>query len=149
MLDAQGERHLQQLAPVGPLFEIERIARQLLRDRARSLADASRGPVRLRRAQNAEIIHPVVLPETLVFCSNDCFDQQRRHFVIRHRRAVLDEYLPHQPALAVVDQRSRLHPLEASQVVLPGQTGEFRADGKKDECPYRRTEQDGDEGEEN
>ena len=133
LLDAVGQRDLKELAAVGALFQIERIARQLLCHRARALADAARRPVGQRRARHALVVHAVVTPEFLVLGRHDGLDENLGKFVIGDRFAVLDENFSHHAALAVVDGRGRFHFLEPLEVELRRELQELGTDEEEDD----------------
>ena len=141
LLDTVREGDLEKLAAVGAFLEVERIAGQLLGDRAGPLTDPARGPVGHGGAGNAHVVHPVMRPEPLVLRGHHRVDQHLGKFVIRNGVAVLDEKLAHRLALAVVDQRGGLHPLETVEVELLGHLGEFRAHQQEKNGPDGRAGQ--------
>ena len=118
LLDAVSQRHLEQLAAVSPFLEVERIARQLLRHRARALPDAARRPVGLRRTQHAHEINPLVFPKTLILRGHHSLHQGLRDLLVVDRIAVLDENFSHQLPLAIVNLRGRLHARHAVEIEL-------------------------------
>ena len=137
-----GQRDLEEFAAVGALFEVEGIAGQLLRHRARALTDTARRPVGQRRARHALVIHAVVAPEFLVLGRHHGLDENLGQFVIGNRLAVLDENFPHDPALTVVDGRGRFHFLQPLEVELRRELQELGADEEENDGPDRAGRED-------
>ena len=149
LLNAVGQSDLEQLAAIGPLFQVERVAGQLLRHRAGALADAARRPVGQRGARHALVIHAVVAPEFLVLGGHDGLNKKLGKFVIRDRLAVLDENFAHHAALPVVDGRGRFHFLEPLEVELRRELQELGTDEKEDDGADRTGCEDGEKWEKN
>ena len=118
--DAPGEVELHQFALVGALAKLEGIAGELLGHRAGSLRDAALAPVRYGRAEDAHVIHPVVIVETVVLGSDHGLHEHRGQAVVRNRLTILNEKLPKLAALAVVEDRCRLHLAHLRKVELVG-----------------------------
>ena len=107
--DAPSEIELHQLALVGALAKLEGISGELLGYRAGTLSDAALAPVRYGRAEDAHVVHAVVIIETVVFSGDHGLYQHRRQAIVGNRLAVLDEKLPELAPLAVIQNRCRFH----------------------------------------
>ena len=117
-LDPAREKNLDHLPVVGALAQAERVARELLRDRAGALPDAPRAPVLRRRAQHPVVVHAVMLEKARVLRRHQRLHQFIGQIAQRHRVPVFKKDAPDHRARPVEDRARRLHLLEFFQVEL-------------------------------
>ncbi len=112
LFDSLRQKNLQQLSAEGSFLERETVARQLLRDRACTLAHVAGRHVFQRCANDAEQIIPVMLIKFRVFDRNDCVDEIRRQLLVRNRLAVLHVNLAKDLAVPIQNDASGFHLFE-------------------------------------
>ena len=113
--DPAGEENLEQLAPESSFLERKTIARQLLRDRARTLPHVAGGEILQRGAHDAEEIVTAVLIEFRVLHRDDGIDEIARQLVVRNGLPILDVDLPENLVVAIDDDAGRFHLFELTR----------------------------------
>ena len=97
LFDSARQKNFEQLAAECFFLERKTVARELLGDCARALADVTGRQVLQRRADDPLQIVSVMLVKFCVLDGDDCVDQVAGQLIVRHRLAVLDvdlaEYL--------------------------------------------------------
>ena len=131
ILDPAREKNLQQLAPEGALLERKGIARELLRDRARTLPHPACGQILQRRAHDPEKIIAAVLVKFRVLHRHDCVDEIARQLVVGYGLAILHVDLAHDLVVPIQDHARRFHLVELGQVVVLRLPAQIRGQNEK------------------
>ena len=130
LLDPAREKNLEQFAAERSFLERKTVARQLLRDRARSLPDMARSHVLQRRAHNPEQIVTAVLIKLVVLDRDDGVDEIARQLFVGNGLAVLDVNLTEDLIVPVHDHARRFHLFELVQIEGCGLAIETVRNGK-------------------
>ena len=125
--DTQGQESLHDLALDAGLsarlhlgFQVKCVACQLHRDRTRTLGHRPRLQVEPDRPCHPDLVHSVVLEETLVLLCDEGINQFLGHFLDGYLAAVFHEHAPDFPALVVHDQARDLDVIDGRNVDLGG-----------------------------